>query len=100
MNFEGDGPPAGRSAGLLKFRQVILDNKVEGFIDAVAGETLEDVEIDGTTGKGLAIILGWTSVEAHMAFRETDIFKDNVGVFRTGVQKSSMKHVALMKFVN
>ncbi|KFY57237.1 hypothetical protein V496_06511 [Pseudogymnoascus sp. VKM F-4515 (FW-2607)] len=51
---------------------------------------------EGQTGSVLAAFIGWTSIDAHMEFRETEAFKDNVGLLRRmdGVVKLAMFHVS------
>lgn len=51
---------------------------------------------EGQSGSVLAAFIGWTSIDAHMEFRETEPFKDNVGLLRRmeGVVKLAMFHVS------
>lgn len=37
---------------------------------------------EGKGEKGFVLLGGWESVDAHMRFRETDVFKENVGFLR------------------
>ncbi|KAH6952961.1 hypothetical protein DER45DRAFT_617334 [Fusarium avenaceum] len=58
-----------------------------------------DVPIRGdeaNSGAMLAAFIGWPSVEAHQKFRETDDFKDNIGLLREipGLVKLSLFHVS------
>lgn len=60
----------------------------------VSGETIEEtakhsdiVKEDAdreekAKGKGFVLLAGWESLEAHMEFRETERFKENVGFIR------------------
>lgn len=50
----------------------------------------------GQTGSVLAVFIGWTSIDAHMKFRETEVFKENVGLIRDmeGVAKLVLFHVS------
>jgi hypothetical protein len=51
---------------------------------AAYGITHEVVEREGVKGKAAVIAIGWTSREAHMAFRETETFRENIGLLRGG----------------
>lgn len=48
------------------------------------------------TGSVLAVFIGWTSIDAHMKFRETEVFQENVGLIRgmEGVVKLVLFHVS------
>lgn len=50
---------------------------------------------DGQTGSLLIALIGWPNIDAHMKFRETDTFKENVGLLRglEGLLKLTMFHV-------
>lgn len=63
-----------------KYKQVIkiTSENAEGFKGAVGGWVVEDVEYEGKKGKAFVGLVGWESVEAHMAYRETQAFKDNI----------------------
>jgi hypothetical protein len=66
--------------------------EARGATFAVAEETSE---ADGQKVHIFTALIGWTSVEKHMAFRETDTFKDNVGPVRSDkVVKRGMVHIA------
>lgn len=51
---------------------------------------------DGQKGALLTAMIGWPSVDAHMEFRETEVFKENVGLLRNlkGMTKIAMFHVS------
>jgi hypothetical protein len=42
--------------------------------------------------------IGWESVDAHIAFRDTATFKDNVALLRRGAKKIQMVHYRLCSF--
>ncbi|KAK1675498.1 hypothetical protein BDP55DRAFT_552337 [Colletotrichum godetiae] len=50
----------------------------------------------GTTGNLLAAFIGWPSVDAHMKFRDTVPFKENIGILREmeGIVKLGVFHVS------
>lgn len=45
-------------------------------------------------GKAVVLVIGWESKEAHLAFRETDTFKENIHFLRQGMGGAEM--VSLM----
>ena len=68
-----------------KFDQLIkaISDNADGFKGASGGWVVEEVEYEGEKGKKAYVGLsGWESVEAHMAFRETQAFKDNIHLLR------------------
>ncbi len=58
----------------------VLEKELETYRASAGGWVDEEIDIPGTDEKGKAYVLliGWTSVEAHMEFRATKAFKDNV----------------------
>lgn len=59
-----------------------VSENAEGFKGAAGGWVIEDVEYQEKKGKAYLGVLGWESVEAHMKFRETQAFKDNIHLLR------------------
>ena len=68
-----------------------------GYLGIVYGITHEEVEYKGVKGKAAVIAIGWKSVEAHMSFRETQTFKENIGLLRGEAKAIEMHHVVMMK---
>ena len=64
---------------------------------AAYGITHEVVEREGVKGKAAVIAIGWTSKEAHMAFRGTQTFRENIGLLRGEAKGIEMHHVVLME---
>lgn len=50
---------------------------------------------EGQKGSILTLMIGWPSIDAHMQFRETDMFKNNIHLLRgiEGVIKMTMFHI-------
>ncbi|PVH89440.1 hypothetical protein DL98DRAFT_508503 [Cadophora sp. DSE1049] len=49
---------------------------------------------DGSVkGKATVLLIGWESKEAHMKFRETEVFEKNIGHLREGMGGVEMFHV-------
>ncbi|KAI9745167.1 MAG: hypothetical protein M1818_001445 [Claussenomyces sp. TS43310] len=61
-------------------------DKMEGGLGSVIGSVVEEIQAkEGAgTGKAVLLCLGWESREAHMKFRETDCFKENINLLREG----------------
>ncbi|EME77976.1 uncharacterized protein MYCFIDRAFT_70693 [Pseudocercospora fijiensis CIRAD86] len=97
--FDGEAP-ADYLEGVEKFRQVIEKDGADGYLGACVGSTYEDDnEREGVKGQAAVVLIGWESVDKHMAFRETSSFKDNIKWLRNGAQKIEMHHVQFMEFV-
>jgi hypothetical protein len=82
----------------------ILDGKkgeIEGYYGASYGESVEEGVVkhaeQGTEGvqegKAVAAFIGWESKEAHLKFRETEIFKENIGLLRGNNRGAEVFHV-------
>lgn len=66
----------------------------DGFRGASTGWIVEEVEHASVgKGRGYVAALGWNSVEAHMAFRETDEFKKAIAPIREKAKGSVMYHI-------
>ena len=74
----------------------VISENAEGFKAASGGWALEDVEYKGKKGKVYVGLLGWESVEAHVAFRETQAFKDNIHLLTDDILGLELHHT---KFV-
>ncbi|KAL8951333.1 MAG: hypothetical protein Q9222_002698 [Ikaeria aurantiellina] len=81
------------SDDVKKFAKV-LESKAEGFKGFAGGWVVEDItykEVEGKT-KMWQSCIGWESIDAHMRFRETQAFKDNVDLLRPESRKASTIH--------
>jgi hypothetical protein len=65
---------------------------MEGYLGHAYGPVIEEIEKEEGAGKGKAVVLciGWESRERHMAFRETESFKENIHFLREGMKGSEM----------
>lgn len=67
-------------ANVLKFRDVVnaAGKEIDGFWGAAAGVSLESdvksLSTEGVSGTAVVLVLGWESVEKHMAFRYVFFF--------------------------
>ncbi|KAH9829767.1 hypothetical protein Tdes44962_MAKER02245 [Teratosphaeria destructans] len=94
--FEG-APPADYVQQAKKLATVLEENKVDGYLGATLGTSYEEIEREGVKGKVGVLVVGWQSVEAHLAFRETHMFKDNIHLVRSDAKKIEMHHVQFMQ---
>lgn len=79
--FEGKADGfEGRFDGLI--RGISDSEAAEGFKGAAGGWMVDEVEYKGEKRKAFVGLVGWESVEAHMAFRETQAFRDNIPLLR------------------
>jgi hypothetical protein len=67
-----------------------LAQNAEGYVASASGWVVEELEHENVGGKarGFQAAIGWTGVEAHMKYRETEGFKEGIQVVR-GVFKGS-----------
>jgi len=78
----------------------VLNKDAPGFLAAASGWVVEEVEhekLDGGKGRAYFMAIGWRSVEDHLAYRETESFRENIGLLRDNAKAIEMHHVA---FVN
>jgi len=70
---------------VVKFRDIVADS-AEGFKGAFGGWVVEKLDDPKDSEKRTAysMLIGWTSVEAHMKYRETQAFKDYIYLLRGG----------------
>ncbi|TLD20072.1 hypothetical protein E2P81_ATG09142 [Venturia nashicola] len=64
---------------LVDFLQTIVDN-AKGFVGYTTGWVVEELEHEKIEGKAraYAVTIGWESLEAHMAYRDTHTFKEDI----------------------
>ncbi|KAF2459691.1 hypothetical protein BDY21DRAFT_282100 [Lineolata rhizophorae] len=69
----------------------------KGTVGGWVVEELEHKSLEAHGGKGKAFVaaIGWESVEKHMAYRDTDKFKEIIQPFRKEVSGIEMHHVEL-----
>jgi quinol monooxygenase YgiN len=100
--FYCDGKPGDEWLGNAAKAAEWLGREASGAGGYVAGAsafgiTHEEVEYKGVKGKAAVIAIGWTSKEAHMSFRETQTFKENIGLLRGDAKAIEMHHVVMMQ---
>lgn len=91
-----DGPPADYMDGFLKVLEILKKEPGEGLHAAVAGVTYEELEYEGVKGKVVILVVGWQSVDAHKAFKETQTFKDIIGPLRSSAKTYEAHHTKFM----
>jgi hypothetical protein len=64
---------------ITAFIRTLVDN-AKGFVGYTTGWIAEDLEHEKVDGKAkaYAAAIGWESLEAHSAYRETQTFKDEI----------------------
>lgn len=69
----------------------------KGLVGVDSGWIVEEVEHEklgeGKKGKAYYAALGWQSLEAHVANRDTQSFKDNIHLLRDNVAGIEVHHV-------
>jgi hypothetical protein len=101
--FSADISRADQDAAEAQF-QLFADRALAQCSDVVGVSAGWGVEKDfpvrggeeGQKGTLFTALIGWPSIDAHMKFRETDVFKENVGLLRNlgGLVKLTMFHVS------
>ncbi|KAF2429560.1 hypothetical protein EJ08DRAFT_698276 [Tothia fuscella] len=73
----------------------IAKDKAEGSLGCTSGWIVEDLEHESIDGKakGFAAAIGWESVEAHVKYRNTIVFKESIDAIRSAASGISMHHV-------
>lgn len=97
--FPADMDMVQQQAALFRIQQFIDETKTVA--KGLTGQTahsfaLEERVFKGEQSRVLVGILGWESVEAHMAYRETDEFKNSIGLIRgmEGLKGVEVYHVS------
>nr|POF15300.1 hypothetical protein CFP56_42189 [Quercus suber] len=98
LYFDGK-PPSDQLENMLKFVAKVEEGAPEGFLGATAGLTHEEIEKDGVKGIGAMVTVGWQSVDAHMKFRESQLFKDIIELLGKDHKAGDMHHTAFMQFI-
>ena len=79
--------------GMTEFGKVFQEH-ADGFRGTSTGWAVEELEHPSVgTGLGYVVVVGWDSVDAHMAFRETNEFKDAMGKLGSKIKGAVMHHV-------
>jgi heme-degrading monooxygenase HmoA len=85
-----DEPPADYVETVANKMGDVLREGAEGYLGHAVGVTHEVVEHEGVKGKAAVLAVGWQSKDAHMAYRETQSFKDNIHLLRSTMKKATM----------
>jgi hypothetical protein len=83
-----------------KFADAVQKGKPKGYHGILYGKVMEKIvrhkdvgNGDVQPGEAVVGMVGWDSVEAHMEFRETDLFKENIGLLREKTSGGEIFHV-------
>jgi len=100
LYFELSYPQADFDASWAEFARLFNEN-AKGFHGCAGGWSIEEVEredIEGGKARVFLAALGWDSVEAHMAFRETPTFKEAIPLLRGGAKAIEVHHVKFQSY--
>jgi len=76
-----------------------LSKNSDGYVGSAGGWVVEDLEYQGQPGKAYVVAIGWESIQAHMAYRETQPFKDTISGVLGPTRGTAMHHTKFTKFV-
>jgi len=95
--FYGTGPHF--LSNVEKFTDT-LKGKAPGYIGLAYGPVVEEIEKTKGEGKGKAVVvcIGWESKEAHLKFRDSEDFKENIHYLRDGVKAVEVHHTAFKTY--
>lgn len=99
FHFDGGADAAAFEGNAARFAET-LTSSAAGLRDVSMGWAVEEVEhpeLQGGKGKAFVLAIGWTGVDAHMAYRETEAFKDSVHLLREGPEASEMVSARLLR---
>lgn len=90
--------------GVVKFNKTLRES-AEGFHGVSSGWSIDDVphkSLEDVGGKGKAFVLavGWESLEAHTKYRDTDAFKETIGLLRNKSKGVEMVSRSALGFEN
>jgi len=83
-----------------KFANALEEGKPEGYYGAAYGKVIEKIVKHGDIAKNdeepsnaVVLLIGWESKEVHLKFRDTALFKENIGFLREKNGGAEMFHV-------
>jgi len=101
LYFPADYPEADFDKNFASFKKVVGET-AEGVVSIVGGWSVEEMppREAGEEGKDKLFVggIGWESIDAHMAFRETEGFKKAIPFLREGTKTIKMHHVKFTQF--
>ena len=67
-----------------KFRKALDEAKPDGYYGFASGGVVEELRREGKNDNGQAVVLcvAWASKEAHLKFRDAELFKENIWLLR------------------
>ncbi|KAK5118736.1 hypothetical protein LTR85_007942 [Meristemomyces frigidus] len=93
-------PPPDSMDGLVEMRRVFSKHQIPGWRALAGGITHEAVEYEGAKGKAVVLVIGWESVEQHMAWRATQLYAETLHLWPRGAEKLEMHHTAFRSDLN
>jgi len=100
LYFPADYPEADFDKNFASFKQVVEETAagVKGVVGGWSVEEMPPREGEDSKDKLFLAAIGWESIDAHMAFRETEGFKKAIPLLKEGVKNIKMHHVKFTKF--
>ncbi|USW53623.1 hypothetical protein Slin15195_G069420 [Septoria linicola] len=96
FNFDHE-PPGGCLEIFQAFRKAAGKESGATPIASAVGITHEEVEFGDIKGNAVVLVVGWESIEAHQAFRDSGTYKKYMPQLMKEVEKVQIHHVALRK---
>lgn len=97
--FPADYSESDSSKFVSDIKQLIsvIEQNANTYKASAGGWVEEQLTIPGTSEKAkvYAALIGWTSMEDHLAFRETQAFKDNIHLLR---KAKDLKHITVVHY--
>lgn len=90
-----DEPPDGYVVQFQNFLKAASRETKARPIASAVGVTHEEVEQDDVKGNAVVLMVGWESIEAHEAFRDSQTYHEYMPKLMQGVEKVHVHHVAL-----
>jgi len=84
-------------ARVAQFAEALREHAA-GFVALAGGWAVEESEVGGEMGPVYEIAIGWESVEAHLAFRETHAFREALPLVVGLSRERRMHHVKFARF--
>jgi len=75
----------------------VLSKNSDGYLGNTGGWVVEDLAYEGQPGKAYVAAIGWESIQAHMAYRETQAFKDTISEVVGATRGRVMHHTKFTK---
>ncbi|KAF2716198.1 hypothetical protein K431DRAFT_289615 [Polychaeton citri CBS 116435] len=86
--------------GLVEFCRRAKEAAPPGLADCTFGKSYEKLTYQDAKCQVIVGVIGWSSVQAHMDFRQTRALKDALPFLMEGMKRIEMHHVSAMSYVS